>query len=147
MTSKRQSDVMHESRLTPPHERRHFLAVVGFMEIPVGYGRSHFPSNVLTSTSSIGAEPNSLRPSICMLRRKIDAYLSLDAFQLEEEHARLRIHNGCLERIEKSVTQEDNCDASLVMPNNTLATEFSNRRVQPLNILIILYWGKVRRAI
>ena len=32
------TDVMHESRLTPPHVRRHFLAPVGFTDIPVGYG-------------------------------------------------------------------------------------------------------------
>ena len=30
---------MHESRLTPPHVRRHFLAPVGFTEILVGYAR------------------------------------------------------------------------------------------------------------
>ena len=36
---KRHTDVMHVSRLTPPRERRHFLAQVGFTEIPVGYAR------------------------------------------------------------------------------------------------------------
>ena len=42
MTSKRHNrrpDIMHESRLTIPRVRRHFLAPVGFMEIPVGNAR------------------------------------------------------------------------------------------------------------
>ena len=38
-TSKRHTDVMHESRLTPIYVRRHFLAPVGFTESPVGYAR------------------------------------------------------------------------------------------------------------
>ena len=41
MTWKRQirhSDVKHKSSYTP-HVRRHFLAPVGFTEIPVGYAR------------------------------------------------------------------------------------------------------------
>ena len=35
----RRPDIIHENRLTPPRVRRHFLAPVGFMEIPVGYAR------------------------------------------------------------------------------------------------------------
>ena len=38
-TSKSHTDVMHDSRLTSPHVRRHFLAPVVFTEIPVGYAR------------------------------------------------------------------------------------------------------------
>ena len=34
--------VMHESRLTPPHVRRCFLAPVGFTEISVGYAKIYF---------------------------------------------------------------------------------------------------------
>ena len=33
------TEVVHESRLTPPHVRRHFLDPVGFTETPVGYSR------------------------------------------------------------------------------------------------------------
>ena len=40
MMSKRHPDVMHESCLTPPHLTIHFLALVGFTEIPVGYARN-----------------------------------------------------------------------------------------------------------
>ena len=40
---KRRPDVMHESRLTPTHVRQHFLALVEFTEIPVGYARKGFP--------------------------------------------------------------------------------------------------------
>ena len=42
MTSKcqnRHTDIMHERRLRPPHKRQHFLALVGFLEILVGYAR------------------------------------------------------------------------------------------------------------
>ena len=42
ITSKRHNlrpDIIHESRLTRASVRRHFLALVGFMEIPVGYVR------------------------------------------------------------------------------------------------------------
>ena len=35
----RHTDVMHESRLIPPPVRWHFLALVVFSEIPVGYAR------------------------------------------------------------------------------------------------------------
>ena len=37
LMSERRPDMMHESHFTPPHARRHFLALVGFMEIPVVY--------------------------------------------------------------------------------------------------------------
>ena len=35
---------MQKSRLTPPHVRQHFLAPVGFTEIPVRYARNFFSS-------------------------------------------------------------------------------------------------------
>ena len=31
-----------KSRLTSPHVRQHFLALVGFTEIPVGYARNRY---------------------------------------------------------------------------------------------------------
>ena len=37
------TDVLHVSHLTPPHVRQHFLAPVGFMEIPVRYARKWVP--------------------------------------------------------------------------------------------------------
>ena len=39
---KKRPDIMHQSRLTPPHVRQHFLAQVGFTEIPDWYARSCF---------------------------------------------------------------------------------------------------------
>ena len=39
MMSKWRPDIMHKSRLTPSHVRRHFLSPVRFTEIPVGYAR------------------------------------------------------------------------------------------------------------
>ena len=39
LMSWRHNDVLYEGRNTP-HVRRHFLAPVGFTEIPVGYARN-----------------------------------------------------------------------------------------------------------
>ena len=49
---------------------------------------------------------------------KVDKIIHIQAkMQLsKEEYARKGIHNGCLVRIENSVTR-DNCSASLAMPN------------------------------
>ena len=49
MTSKhhnRRPDIIHVSRLTLPHVRRHFLAPVGFREIPVGCARKNLSAPV-----------------------------------------------------------------------------------------------------
>ena len=40
---------MYESRLTLPYVRRHFLAPVRFMEIPVGYARIKQPAEADTN--------------------------------------------------------------------------------------------------
>ena len=55
MTSRRQKwcqnhliDIMHERCLTPPHVRRHFLALVVLTEIPVGYAR-----NLMSSATTV----------------------------------------------------------------------------------------------
>ena len=44
MTLWHQKDVLTScaNRLTPPHVRQHFLALVGFMEIPIGYARNFY---------------------------------------------------------------------------------------------------------
>ena len=54
MTGRRQN-IIQESRLTPSHVR-HFLALVQFTEIPVGYARifnSHQKKNIINSFSCI----------------------------------------------------------------------------------------------
>ena len=55
----------------------------------------------------------------------------------KEEYARKRIHNGCLVRIDNSVTR-DNCSASQGLPRVTLVMEFSIRTSQPLKILTFM---------
>ena len=54
MTSKhhnRRPNIIHVSRLTLPHVRRHFLAPVGFREIPVGYARKDLSAPVKSRKS------------------------------------------------------------------------------------------------
>ena len=63
-TSKRQNrhtDVMHES-----HIRRHFLALVGLTEIPVGYARmiSKLPDDLLQCSSGVVRHPRDLQVSL-----------------------------------------------------------------------------------
>ena len=55
--SKRHPDAMHESCLTPS-VRRHFLAPVGFTEIPVGYARIYiiYVHWVLLGSGSLSSE-------------------------------------------------------------------------------------------
>ena len=51
MTSNHHTDVMHEGPLTPPHVRRHFLAPIEFMEIPVWYARNSLSCMSPSSTN------------------------------------------------------------------------------------------------
>ena len=47
------TDVMQVSRFTPPHVRRHFLAPVGFKEIPVGNARKFFLTLIHDTENSL----------------------------------------------------------------------------------------------
>ena len=79
MTSKRQNrhtDVMHESSLV----RRHFLAPVGFVEIPVGYARKN-------DVVILNFDQNGFIIEECV--QKIDADGMANSVDLDQNRSRL----------------------------------------------------------